>query len=387
MKISELNLAGAIAGTEVFPIVQGGETKKVSIADALAGAGGVPTLQQVTDVANGNKTTTDIYNYFDIANNYVKLTNDIDGGGSQTPGLEIQKINSNGLSRVLLNVHNNNPSVDDYQDSYIYFLTNPTIGLANQVQLGSNVNIGELTQQLRFQVNTIGSFSLLWNYPSQTPKINYNDINSGNSISLEFSNSLIKTTSNNNEKGFKINFDTNNYQFGNGLDYGTLICENDKAFFTRGLLMQLDDINVKIGDYNTSGNSTLLEVDDFNKIIKTTTRGNETGFKLDFFNNESFLGNYTVLDNVVKVSNGLVEVYSTSQIFVSSGNSGLSTNASNSQTLIGDVVNNNTLFGVDDNQQSLIASGNLISTQANPTFDRLKIKIGGTDYLIVLEQA
>ena len=37
MKISELTSAGAIVGTEVLPIVQSGETKKVTIDDVLAG--------------------------------------------------------------------------------------------------------------------------------------------------------------------------------------------------------------------------------------------------------------------------------------------------------------------------------------------------------------
>jgi hypothetical protein len=37
MKISELTSAGAITGTEVLPIVQSGETRKVTIDDVLAG--------------------------------------------------------------------------------------------------------------------------------------------------------------------------------------------------------------------------------------------------------------------------------------------------------------------------------------------------------------
>jgi hypothetical protein len=36
MKISELTSAGSIAGTEVLPIVQSGETKKTSIDDIIA---------------------------------------------------------------------------------------------------------------------------------------------------------------------------------------------------------------------------------------------------------------------------------------------------------------------------------------------------------------
>jgi len=313
MKISELNLAGAIAGTEVFPIVQGGETKKVSIADALASAGGVPTLQQVTDVTNGNKTTTDIYNYFDIANNYVRLTNDIDGGGSQTPGLEIQKINSNGLSRVMLNVHNNNPSVDDYQDSYIYFETNPTIGLANQVQLGSNVNTGEITQKLNFGVNTIGNFSLVWNYPSQTPKINYNDINSGTSISLEFSNSLINTTYNDILIGFKLDFANDIYSF---------------------------------GDYNNN---------DYLSINKNNS------------------------NTILRAGNSIV---------LYQGSAGLNLQNGVSILCDPDGNGNSSFFGLDDRNETVYGSANLItSNNGTAVSEHLKINLGGTDYVIQLRRA
>lgn len=213
MKISELTTAGAIAGTEVFPIVQGGETKKVSIADALAGAGGVPTLQQVTDVTDGNKTTKDIYNYYDIVNNYSRLTNDFNGGGSETPALEIQKINANGISRTTLSVQNNNPSIDDYQDSFLYLNTNPEVGLTNQIALGSSLSVGELTQQLSYFINTIGTFTLSWNYPSGVPRLLYNDINLGVTSAIEFSGSSIKTTYNASLSGFNLDFQNNIYQF------------------------------------------------------------------------------------------------------------------------------------------------------------------------------
>jgi len=264
MKISELNLAGTIAGTEVFPIVQGGETKKVSIADALAGAGGVPTLQQVTDVTDGNKTTNDIYNYYDIINNYSRLTNDFNGGGSQTPALEIQKINGNGVSRATLSVQNNNPSIDDYQDSFLYLNTNPVVGLSNQIELGSSISVGELTQQLSYFVNTIGTFALAWNYPSGVPRLIYNDINLGLTSAIEFSGSSIKTNFNNTILGLKLDYQNNAYFLG-AIDAAgsTFVVDNYQglAYMINGLGQQtgfLFDFTAQQFQYGDIANGSFL---------------------------------------------------------------------------------------------------------------------------------
>lgn len=56
-KISALTSAGALAGTEPLPIVQGGVTKKTTVQD-VANLVATPDLQQVTDV--NNTTTTPI---------------------------------------------------------------------------------------------------------------------------------------------------------------------------------------------------------------------------------------------------------------------------------------------------------------------------------------
>jgi hypothetical protein len=401
MKISELNLAGAIAGTEVFPIVQGGETKKVSIADALAGAGGVPTLQQVTDVTNGNKTTTDIYNYFDIANNYSRLTNDIDGGGSQTPGLEIQKTNSNGLSRVLLNVHNNNPSIDDYQDSYIYFETNPTIGLANQVQLGSNAITGEITQQLNFQVNTIGNFSLLWNYPSQTPKIRYNDINSGNSTSLEFSNSLIKTTYNDILNGLSLDFANDEYYLGqvqtlnNVVKVSNGIVEiyaTNQIYVTSGnsglSINNIDGITT-IGDIANDNNQNQFFIDDNSSKIYTKSQGNENGLSLDFASDIYSFGDYNNVDYLsINKNNGNTILRAGNSIVLYQGRAGLNLQNGVSILCDPDGNGNSSFFGLDDINQTVCGSANLITTNnGSAVNEHLKINLGGTDYVIQLRLA
>lgn len=49
-KISELNSAGALSGTEIFPIVQSGETKKTSILSIIKG---IAALVQGTNTLTG----------------------------------------------------------------------------------------------------------------------------------------------------------------------------------------------------------------------------------------------------------------------------------------------------------------------------------------------
>lgn len=64
--------------------------------------------------------------------------------------------------------------------------------------------------------------------------------------------------------------------------------------------------------------------------------------------------------------------------------------AAGSNTIIGDVSDyqNSTYFGVDDYAEQLVSSSNLITTSvASPTLDRIKIQIGSTQYLLVLERA
>jgi len=67
-KISELTSASLpLAGTEIVPIVQGGETKKVVVSEF----GGNQNLQQVTDLGN---TTTNIIEVLGLTTAEVKLT-------------------------------------------------------------------------------------------------------------------------------------------------------------------------------------------------------------------------------------------------------------------------------------------------------------------------
>jgi hypothetical protein len=399
MKISELNLAGTIAGTEVFPIVQGGETKKVTIADALAGAGGVPTLQQVTDVTDGNKTTNDIINYYDIVNNYSRLTNDFNGGGSQTPGLEIQKINGNGISKATLSVQNNNPTIDDFQDSFLYLNTNPAVGLTNQLALGSTLSVGELTQQLTFFVDTIGTFTLDWSYPSGVPRLLYNDINLGNTSSIEFSGSSIKTTFNASLSGLNLDFSNDEYYLGQVESLNNVVKVSNgivEIYATNqiyivsgnsGLSINNIDGITSIGDIGNENNQNQFFIDDNSSKFYTKSQGNENGLKLDFLNRFHSFGDFGVSGYglTIDVNSAEARLFC-SNVYITTGNaSGFQSSGNN--TYIGDIDGNgnSTTFGIDDNNRTLIGSGNLTTGNAGGNSGQhLKINIGGTDYVIQL---
>jgi hypothetical protein len=97
LKISALTSAGALAGTEPLPIVQGGSTKKTTAQD-IANLKATPDLQQVTDA--GSTTTNDIIvddgtNSVQIQPNQLKITNTIGYGTigaanlTDTPNFEL----------------------------------------------------------------------------------------------------------------------------------------------------------------------------------------------------------------------------------------------------------------------------------------------------------
>jgi hypothetical protein len=392
MKISELNLAGTIAGTEVFPIVQAGETRKVSIADALAGA--APTLQSVLDTGNSATganahISVDKFIKVDSSNRLCQLGN-IFGSAIATV--------QNGVS----------PAAQGLIQLYAPGATSQLNGLnvVNFLMLSTN----DLGQSSQISLDTYGdnrkpTMRISTSIPSlqvgaSTLTLTNNEIYfSGITISTYLDNktdgvfqtAFINPSNQKIYTGFELDFAGERYSFGDigNSNASVLICTPFNAKFNRGLNMQLDDINIKLGDYNTSGNQTILEVDDFNSIIKTTTRGAENGLKLDFINNESFLGNYTVLDNVVKVSNGIVEIYSTNQIYAYSGNAGLQLNSNTNQSLLGDsdIRNNGTYLGVDDNGQYIIASDNLKDVDTgNFSGFGIKIFVNGEQFTIPLHK-
>lgn len=377
MKISQLNNAGTITGSEVFPIVQGGTTKKVSITDALAGAGGVPTLQEVTDVTDGNKTTNDVYVYDDISNNYLKLTKDSNGGGDNSPGLEFIKNNANGLIRLHSLVQNTNPSIDSYMDSFIYFNANPATGLNSQTSVGTWSQASENFQTVSFLVNTIGTFSLEWYYPSGNPKLSYNDINSGLINSIEFSSNLIQTIFNSVNKGFNFNTTEDKFFLTNNTIEAGIKVDGNSIFYTALISGNIDGIKLDLTDkiYNFGNVDSQFEVV-INYNNKTVRIGDWNG------NNNGTAINLNDAANTLQA--GAASLLTLNSL----NGANLELNATNGTSILGDYSGGygGTNFGVDDVNGTLIASNNLkTATSGSVSGQHLKINVGGTDYVIELK--
>jgi hypothetical protein len=118
------------------------------------------------------------------------------------------------------------------------------------------------------------------------------------------------------------------------------------------------------------------------------TEGSYNAFRLDFTNLRFDLGDIAS-GNFVRVDSTFnsVSINANNSMFIYCSNAGFS--ATGDTTLIGDIDGrtNSTTFGVDDYGQQLLGSTNLISTVGNTSTDRIKINIGGIEYLIVLEKA
>jgi hypothetical protein len=88
-KISGLTSAGALAGTEPVPIVQGGVTVKTTVQDiADLATPATPDLQQVLDAGNVSTTALIIYdgsdNLVTIGTDYVQIKNPLGGDATIT---------------------------------------------------------------------------------------------------------------------------------------------------------------------------------------------------------------------------------------------------------------------------------------------------------------
>jgi len=390
MKISELNLAGAIVGTEVFPIVQGGETKKVSIADALAGA--APTLQSVLDTGNsatGANAHIELEKYLKIlGTDYtIQLSNQFNQSVIQVQnGLAFNS--SSYFSAYCQGVSNQLNGINPLQS---YFSSTNSLGQQSLITLFTVGDNNKPTIEIRTTIPSLQEGSSTLRLTNN--EIYFNGATIGtyldNKTDGVFQTAFINLSNQKIYTGFELDFGGERYSFGDigNSNASVLVCTPFNAKFNRGLNMQLDDINIKLGDYNTSGNQTVLEVDDFNRIIKTTSRGNEIGFRFDFANEGYFFGDYGVTSHGINLDNANANLnLFCSLVTILTGNaSGFG--ASGNQSSIGDIDGNgnSTILGVDDNINSITVSGDVIGNNGLGTSDRLKVRINGSDYLIVLE--
>ena len=117
-------------------------------------------------------------------------------------------------------------------------------------------------------------------------------------------------------------------------------------------------------------------------VLKTVYSASDIGLKLDFANNQYYLGDFDVIGNgcyfVADNDNSFSQIYS-------QGYNNLL--ADGPSTSIGDMssTGNGTQFGVFDGAQTLIGSANLKSgTAGGASGQYLKILIGGIQYKIAL---
>jgi len=210
------------------------------------------------------------------------------------------------------------------------------------------------------------------------------------SLILNDASSIIQTQYQNNEIGFKLDFANEIYTFGdwsmNGR--GLKIDSNNLLYYLGqdglGLKINSNNQNYSLGDYDYSGaNGCNIYIDDTSGIIQTRVFGNlGRGIKLDNISGIYYFGDYDLANNSTRI-----EVNdNTQQIFLYNNTSGLTCDGN--VTIIGDFVGigNNTEFGIDDTNEILIFSSNLLTTSVGSTSSQhLKIKVNGTEYRIALK--
>jgi hypothetical protein len=145
--------------------------------------------------------------------------------------------------------------------------------------------------------------------------------------------------------------------------------------------------SVRIGDTSNVFNTLNLYIDNSNGQIFSEILGNPNGIKLDFTNNNYSFGDFGVSGYglVVDVVNNSAITFAPFVGILTGNGSGFSATVSN--TFIGDVDGNvnNTVFGVEDNTQTLLASANLLTPNTSGQSGQyLKINVGGNDYVIDL---
>jgi hypothetical protein len=158
------------------------------------------------------------------------------------------------------------------------------------------------------------------------------------------------------ESGFIFDFINNSFQFGN-IPEGNLIYLEDGGVdfrtnnISNGLFLGYSSNEYKFGNYNG--------ISFYKNFISLTD-----GFFINSYENVYLIGNNTKA--VLYLNNQLGIVY------------------------MGDTggINNNCVFGIDDNNKTLYGTSNLLSTTAGGnTNQHLKIKIDGIDYKIQLKAA
>ena len=168
------------------------------------------------------------------------------------------------------------------------------------------------------------------------------------------------------------------FQSGTILPTSHIAFENTSGDIIFGNLASNPSSITFVDNVGKLGISYLANDTALNKIYTIFEGGNTNGLSLD--------SNSSIYEFGIFGGDWYLRINSNS-ILLNGDSCGFQANGGAS--VIGDVsnYNNQSYFGVDDFAQKLIASGNLISTIGGASTDRIKITVGGNDYLIVLEKA
>jgi hypothetical protein len=230
----------------------------------------------------------------------------------------------------------------------------------------------------------------------------YAGFNYNTKFIIDDNNQIIKTSNNATDKGLFLDFANNAYSFGDNANTNYLeIIGNQLTLSSQSNRIKIDGDNNEISTFcnnqniglfanpssvvigETSSNNSIY-FDLINNIIKTQYLGNDTGLFLDFVNLQYKFGDFStgrqthlLIDN----NNEFVSFYH------NTNQRGLKLDFTNQIYSFGQLNGGNgTKLEIDDANQKLILSANLETASAGSgaAGKRLKITIGGNDYLIDL---
>lgn len=362
MKISQLGNAGTITGSEVFPIVQGGETKKVSITDALAGAGGGSTgvngLNGSTNIGLGG-TLTNVITTIDCDNNAILINN----AGQGSKFMCINDLNTNLESGFRF------PNFTNDVELY-------TINNQNSNSKAITLN----NDSVQINTSDFGALGFFIDFANANQYFGYNQqlISTGNIAYLFFDgttgNGFFKNSLND---SIILGLDvvSNKYYLSDGAIEAGIKNDGNSVFYTALVADGTIDglrIDIPTNKYNLGSivHNFDIFVDANNKTIK--------------------IGDYQNLNNLNQITLdetlGDIFVRGSNSITLYQYNAGLALQGGQSKLCDPDGNGNGSYFGLDDSNQCIIASANLLTnTSGSSSGQHLMINVNGINYVIELK--
>ena len=238
-------------------------------------------------------------------------------------------------------------------------------------------------------IKTVGDYGwkgLLLDFNTQVYTLgDYEGLTTSTRFVVDVINQVIKTTDGGTDKGVFLDFANNIYGFGNSASNSLSFTPNEFNLSNR---LKIDftaaDI-LYIGDIGQNNTGTAFAVDPRDSIIQTFDSSSNTGLFLDFVNSQYKFGEFSLGNQIhllIDDSNKFASFYS------GNNQNGLKLDFINNRLYSFGQLNggNLTKLEIDDINQKLILSANLETTNAGSgaAGKRLKITIGGNDYLIDL---